>query len=693
MMHIRSKKVIGLLFILILIVPLFISITISDENRSKNFFYYNSINTSSDFSKVDLSVIPEINYTALNSTWYEPKIEMLIIIPNDSAFYDACVPLMNWKNEKGLKTVIKNASSYPQSGAEQVKNLILDYYENESLKWVLLAGDTNIIPIKYISDPNLGSEPTDFFYADLNSDWSDPTSVDWIAEVYVGRLPADTSNELEAMINKTLKYETAPEIGDWMNRMLLAAGISNYPEPDVGDYDGEDEARLTQYLWQNYVQEEMIFKHMYRTTSYFDPIPTDGEVALTRNNFRTEIDNGYSTVFFAGHGSDGAFSDADIYVFLQDPPLYTDASSVNNENKTFLIYSDACSTAEYDQDGSIGEILIKNPLAGAIGYIGGLRDTYYLQEDIELKKLNRGNAKYFWMEFFENNKYQQGKALYDSKATYVYSEYVQWIFSYPDQTTSEAPFPFAHRRNLMTYNLLGDPEVDIYTEIPSKVSNPFSENIYEGQLISINLNPYAKVHLENGYGAYSTFYADENGIAKFRLPLGIGIIYNVTITGHNYVPSYFNFTTLADVNSPFPSINSTSETPTTFTNIQYDIYTNESESGIECIYSFISINSFDSYSTYFISNDYQEKNSILEIILDKLDPGKYDYSFYIFARDYANNTQLFSPFISFYIVTPLTDYILIGASILIIGFASISIYIVQSGIKKYSIIYRRMEDL
>ena len=225
------------------------------------------------------------------------------------------------------------------------------------------------------------------------------------------------------------------------------------------------------------------------------------------------------------------------------------------------------------------------------------------------------------------------------------------------------------------------------------MSNPFIENIYEGQLISINLNPYAKVHLKNSDGAYGTFHADENGIAKFRLPLGSGITYNVTITGHNYVPSYFNFTTLADVNSPFPTINYTSEIPTTFTNIQYDIYTNESESGIECIYSFISINNFDSYSTYFLSNDYQENNSILEINLDKLDPGKYDYSFYIFSRDYANNTQLYSTSISFYIITPLTDYILIGASILMIGFLSISIYIVQSGIKKYSIIYRRMEDL
>ncbi|GAG86039.1 unnamed protein product, partial [marine sediment metagenome] len=193
-------------FFFLFIFPLFIPVFNLYKNNVNHLKYSENISISSDISDIDLSIISEINYTALNTSWYEPKIEMLIIIPNDGAFYDACVPLMEWKNEKGLKTVIKNASSYSGTGAGQVKNLILDYYENENLQWVLIAGDTDIIPIKSVDDPNLGNEPTDFFYADLNSNWSDPTSVDWTAEVYVGRLPADTSTQLSEMVNKTVKY-------------------------------------------------------------------------------------------------------------------------------------------------------------------------------------------------------------------------------------------------------------------------------------------------------------------------------------------------------------------------------------------------------------------------------------------------------------------------------------------------------
>jgi hypothetical protein len=692
-----SKKIIGTVFFFVFIFPLLIPIFNIYKTDVNHLNYSENISISGDISDIDLSVISEINYTALNTSWYEPKIEMLIIVPDNIVvkqdYIDAVTPLMNWKNEKGVKTIIlSNYTSYPGvDPQEKIRNMIKDFYNKENIQWVLLAGDaqTNRIPIRTI--PNTGAigepDPTDFYYADLDSDWSNLTNLDWTAEVYVGRLPADTSTQLSEMVNKTVKYESDPEIGDWMNRMLLAGGISNYPEPEEGDYDGEDEARLTQYLWQNYIQEEMNFTHLHRTTNYFDPIPSEGEASLTQSNFRNEVNTGYSAVFFAGHGSDGSFADADITVFTS-----FDALIASNENMPFLIYSDACSTAKYDQDGGIGEILIRKSNSGAIGYIGGMRDTYYLQEDPEFKKLNRGNAKYFWMEFFENNKYQQGRALYDSKATYANSAYVQLVFAFPNQTTLESPFPFAHRRNLMTYNLLGDPELDIYTDVPKSVSNPFEGNIYEGQLISINLNPYAKVHLRNEFGAYRTVYAGEDGVAKIRLPPGAGITYNVTITGHNYIPSHFNFTTLLDEKEPLPTIYYTPTISTTFTNIKYNIYTNESESGIECIYTFMSTDDFDSYTTHLISNDYPENESILEIDLHKLNSDQHKYSFFIYARDYANNTQTYSTSILISIAAPLSNYLLIVASIMIIGFSGISVYVVYSGIKKYSIIYKRMEE-
>ncbi len=34
--------------------------------------------------------------------------------------------------------------------------------------------------------------------------------ISWIPEVYVGRFPANDANELEIMVNRTLKYEKSP---------------------------------------------------------------------------------------------------------------------------------------------------------------------------------------------------------------------------------------------------------------------------------------------------------------------------------------------------------------------------------------------------------------------------------------------------------------------------------------------------
>ncbi|MFO8019068.1 MAG: C25 family cysteine peptidase, partial [Promethearchaeia archaeon] len=104
---------------------------------------------------LDLSGLPPINYTTLNEEWYEPKINMLIITPNQT-FSDAVEPLKEWKNEKGVKTKILDNDDFSKySGedkAEKIRNMIKDYYETEDIEWVLLAGDAedSLIPIRYV---------------------------------------------------------------------------------------------------------------------------------------------------------------------------------------------------------------------------------------------------------------------------------------------------------------------------------------------------------------------------------------------------------------------------------------------------------------------------------------------------------------------------------------------------------------
>ena len=665
--------------------------------KSSNTF---ELNLSTN--EVDLSFIPEINYSSLNDMWYNPKIEMLIISPNKTDFIDVLNRTMVWKNKKGVKTIIlSNFTLYEgRDDAEKIRNMIKSYYEKENLQWVLLAGDAenSLIPIREVYNPDVlregegqsetvGGEyykPTDYYYADLTGSWDSDEDdkwgeipqdnsygideISWIPEVYVGRFPADNANELEIMVNKTLKYEKNPEIGEWMNSMLLAGGISDFPLGS--DPDGEYESRLTNYIIQNYAKSKINYSHL---------IQEQGN--LTRSLLISNFNSGYSTVILAGHAKPTTF-----YISPSTVGYYSsDASTSTNYHKPSLVYIDACSTSSYDiNDNSIGETLIKRIDAGAIGVIGGLRVTWYYPNDENLEALNRGNAKLFWKEFFQQKKFQQGRALYDSKVSYINSDYYRGGLQHPN----------AERKNLLTYNLLGDPEVDIYTNLPKLVKNPFTENIYEAQLVSIIINninneivPYARVHLTSSDGKYHTVYADEHGVVKFRLPKQAFETYNVTITGHNLIPSYFNFTTLPDDIDPMVGdVEFIPRNPSTSNTIYLNLDIYDNYSGLDCVYLFLSGNNFEKYTYYRLSNTFLENENQFTVNLGKFHPGIYDY--FIVARDYANNTIVFQDSgFKFTIPKPILDYILPVSLILIIGITGLSVYLIVKGIKIYARIF------
>ncbi|MHA1459538.1 MAG: C25 family cysteine peptidase [Promethearchaeota archaeon] len=701
------QKLFVLSIVLVFIIPVItLRMEIEGHSTSKKTIIGN-LNSSDSLLSVDNLTLPEIDYDALNDVWVNQKLEMLIIV-NDSSFVDSVTPLMNWKNEKGVNTIILyNYSKYDgRDKAEQIRNMIKDYYEKENIQWILLAGDAeeNLIPIRNVYNPDVvvvGGEsehsnwneyykPTDYYYADLTGSWDSNNNsiwgesaeytenfdeISWVPEVYVGRLPADDAFELSVMVNKTLKYETDPFLGNWMNRMLLAGGISSYVPP-------EDEARLTELIWENYTKFEMNFTHLTKTTSSFTPvIPPSPNLLRPLNNtsFIDEFNSGYSTVIIAGHSDPTMITDDSHTVYYDND----DALATSNANMPSLFYADACTTSSYDMgDYSIGERLINEANSGAIGYIGGLRVDWYLEEDDDLEKLNRGNAKLFWDVFFKEKKFQQGRTLYDSKVSYMNSDY----FDRGDASMIQE----WQRKNLLTYNLLGDPELDIYTKVPEKVSGYFNEDLYEGQCVSFQVKddlgrivPRARINLKGSNGKYRTIYADINGQVDFRLPRGAHENYSVLITGHNVIPSYHNFTTLPDTNNPIilDAIHSPF-VPTVSDNMEFSIHAEDNHSGIESVFVIISDSNFDDFSIYRLMNEFNENNEQFEFIINKMEPGSYSYI--VVARDYLNKTNLlFRDTFIFAIQEPFTDMVLIIASVLIIGLVSVSSLIMLIRFNKY----------
>ena len=710
------QKIIIFSIVLVFIIPV-LTLRMDIEGQyaiEKNII--ENLSSSDSHLSVENLTLPKIDYEALNDVWFNQKIEMLIIV-NDSSFVDSVTPLMNWKNEKGVKTIILyNYTEYEgRDKAERIRNMIKEYHEKENIQWVLLAGDAeeNLIPIREVYNPDVvvvGGEsehsnwddyykPTDFYYADLTGSWDSNNNsiwgesaeytnnydeISWIPDVYVGRLPADNTLELSVMVNKTLKYETDPFLGNWMNKMLLAGGITSYSPP-------EDEARLMEVIWEKYTIFEMNFTHLAKTTSSFTPVipPAPNNLtSLTSTSFRDEFNSGYSTVIIAGHSDPTVITDDSGTIYYNN----ADALSSSNLNMPSLFYADVCTTSSYDKgDYSIGERLIKGVDSGAIGYIGGLRVNWYYEDDYNLEKVNRGNAKLFWDVFFNEKKFQQGRALYDSKVSYMNTDYFE--------RGAASMAHEAQRKNLLTYNLLGDPELDVYTKVPEKVSNYFNEDLYEGQCISYQIKddlgrivPRARINLKGSNGRYRTVYADINGQVDFRLPPGAHENYSVIITGHNVIPSHHNFTTLPDTNNPMIlDVSHSPLTPTVSDNLEFSIQANDSHSGIESIFIVISENNFIDYSIRRLANNYNENNEYFELILNKQVPGSYSYL--IVARDYLNKTNLlFNDSFTFAIQKPFTDIVLITTSVLIIGLVGVSSLIVLIHLKKHDENHRTLVE-
>jgi hypothetical protein len=165
-----------------------------------------------------------------------PRIysEYLIITHDD--FYDQVVPLAEFKMENGLDVkVVRISEIGADPSAEEIADFIRDEYRRSIpyerpscrldaiLQYVLLVGDVDYIPAHYRL--NYGSatdyHATDLYYATIDS-------ADYLPDIAVGRLPANSTTDVENMVNKIINYVPLT------NRVLL---FGNSPETDYADSD------------------------------------------------------------------------------------------------------------------------------------------------------------------------------------------------------------------------------------------------------------------------------------------------------------------------------------------------------------------------------------------------------------------------------------------------------------------------
>ncbi|MBK8846504.1 MAG: T9SS type A sorting domain-containing protein [Bacteroidetes bacterium] len=241
-------------------------------------------------------------------------------------------PLVDWKIRSGTATEVIDVNQIGNN-AGAIKTYIQNYYINHpELKYILLAGDA-----QDVATPIFWGGAADPSYGYLNGN-------DSYAEVFVGRLSANTLAELQVQVAKILAYEINPDTTKTYYGHATVIG-SNAGPGDDGEMDWEHarnlRTKLLAYTYAN-VQELYDGTHPGGNDASGDPLAFD---------FYTQLQNGISLATYTGHGTSSTFTTTGFNS--------NDISSLTNFNQWPYIWSVACANGDFNNGTCMAESFLR----------------------------------------------------------------------------------------------------------------------------------------------------------------------------------------------------------------------------------------------------------------------------------------------------------------------------------------------
>ncbi len=393
--------------------------------------------------------------------------------------------LAEWKHKKGLQTKVVTLTEVG-SNAEDIRAYIQNAYDTWEVapEYVLLVGDTEQLPAYD------GLTWTDDYYATLEG-------TDYFVDVMVGRISADSPSDCATQVAKILGYERTPVTGD-----------ANWPASATlmiaEDYDSGD-AIYYGNTW-------LIYNLM--DTAGFAPIDT-----LFRRNDTTRDD------FYASVNAGRGFLNFRGQAWYEWPyPFNINPGSLLNGWKLPVIISATCGTGSYHQDGFICETFVRAGTAsyprGAVAFFGS--NTVIAGSQPLSRRRGEGATGFFEHVFGEDGGVL-GAACVAAKMS---------IYNF-DQMQQEYE----------AWNLLGDPEMNLWLESPGEMTVLHDEYYHAGQgtfVVSVLSGGQAiegalVACLKDG-DIYTSAHTDGTGQVSFPLiPASSGAL-SVTVTAQGFVP-------------------------------------------------------------------------------------------------------------------------------------------------------------
>ncbi|PID30218.1 MAG: hypothetical protein CR982_01480, partial [Candidatus Cloacimonadota bacterium] len=426
-----------------------------------------------------------------------------------------------------------------------LRQFLRDEYEYKGLTYVLLIGDEINSPIRYYQKTGESLSTgilADHYFADFNSNWNKNNSnssyyygydIDKGKELFVGRIivPNNAEEELENWIYKTLTYEQNPGHGDrdYIKNVFIESADSVYHSENYF----YPEQRLGGYLENKGYNFEFITEIWNSATNYLWPT---GKYVVNRmrdNKHFVSLDchGSKSGVGVATKGSNGNNHDLPtnygVFGDVNEPPFSPFAYPEDGTNdllhnfvgsKYQIYHSSSCHNAAFDyvDEGGWGD----SKVSFARVFTNGSKNTCGPIIIANTRCGWYGSSPRLRRHFFE-------VLLGDENS-------INWIYPSNKVGVTEASSKnYTSEYLAMSSTLFGDPDLDIWTEVPEDMYIVINEAENQVEVYDFENNPVNYVDLTfMGTNGHITVNTERNNIAS----IPVSSYKKIVAVKQNYIP-------------------------------------------------------------------------------------------------------------------------------------------------------------
>jgi len=407
-----------------------------------------------------------------------------LIITHDS-FYDAVQPLAWWKHKKGLRTKVVRLSETGYN-AYAIRNYIVNAYQTWQIRpeFILFVGAPNYLPL-----PTVGGTYSDNYYTNISGDIYN--------EILSGRLTVHSFSEAQNVVNKILLYERTPYTAEpsWFTQACLIARMGYDPDDSVY---WNDTYFASQHMINNgYTDIDTLSQYFGHNTSHL----------------LASVNSGRSIVMYRGAGVNNWYS-----------PFNVNPHQAQNNMMLPIVLSITCRTIGTGSTSATAEYwLLTGSVSTPRGAAGYFATTTTVVNQAYLRS---AVARGFFDAIFEEGKRTFGEACEGGRQR-VYQTY-----------------PYAGgSKEYYGFTTLGDPEMNIWTAVPSMITVTHDSALYTGEdTLRVNVTNQG-VPVEGAFvcivfdsTVYEAGYTYSDGSITFIMDLLHTGNLDLTVTGHNLLP-------------------------------------------------------------------------------------------------------------------------------------------------------------